>query len=203
MAEARRYQVQNEAANRLITELIDVAGVPPDRRGYVQHMLTTVLKLHEDGTPTGDLKVTNAALKELRYAYKVFAPYRQMRKVTVFGSARLLSDNPAYQQAVEFSRRIAEAGYLVITGAASGIGFATASRLQTEGWDVVAIDRDPAPFDDAHVLDLRDLAAIGPTFERIGPIDVVVPTRLVRRETTGPPRQVPIPAPRRVSTPLT
>ena len=44
-------------------------GVPSDRRGYFQHMLTTVLKLYEDGAPAGDLKVTNTALKELRYAY--------------------------------------------------------------------------------------------------------------------------------------
>jgi NAD(P)-dependent dehydrogenase (short-subunit alcohol dehydrogenase family) len=61
-----------------------------------------------------------------------------------------------------------------ITGAASGIGFATATRLQRDGWDVVAVDVDPAPFDDAHVLDLRDTASIPATFERIGPIDALV-----------------------------
>ena len=88
MPEQRRYQLQNEAANRLITEILDAAAVPPDRRGYLQHLLTTAVKLHEDGATPGDLRVTNAALKELRYAYKVFAPYRAVRKVTVFGSAR-------------------------------------------------------------------------------------------------------------------
>ena len=45
MAVSRRYQLQNEAANRVIAELVEVAGVPPERRGYVQHLLTTVLKL--------------------------------------------------------------------------------------------------------------------------------------------------------------
>lgn len=63
---------------------------------------------------------------------------------------------------------------VAITGAASGIGFATATRLARDGWDVVAVDIAPAPFDDAHVLDLRDVAAIGPTFERIGPVDALV-----------------------------
>ena len=87
----RRYALQNEEANRLIVDLLDVLAVPSDRRGYFQHMLTTVLKLYEDGASTGDLKVTNTALKELRYAYKVFAPYRDIRKVTVFGSARTAS----------------------------------------------------------------------------------------------------------------
>jgi len=53
VADRSRYQLQNDAANRLITELVEIAGVPPERRGYFQHMLTTVLKLHEDGTPTG------------------------------------------------------------------------------------------------------------------------------------------------------
>ncbi|HEU5197665.1 MAG TPA: TIGR00730 family Rossman fold protein [Methylomirabilota bacterium] len=121
MAEARRYQLQNEAANRLIAELVEVAGVPPERRGYVQHMLTTVLKMHEDGTPTGDLKVTNAALKELRYAYKVFAPYRNVRKVTVFGSARTPGTEEAAVAAREFGTRLVQSGWMVVTGAGAGI----------------------------------------------------------------------------------
>jgi len=121
VAEARRYQLQNDAANRLIAELIDAAGVPSDRRGYVQHMLTTVLKLHEDGTPTGDMKVTNTALKELRYAYKVFAPYRAVRKVTVFGSARTAGTEDAAAAARAFGARMVESGWMVVTGAGAGI----------------------------------------------------------------------------------
>lgn len=66
---------------------------------------------------------------------------------------------------------------VAITGAASGIGFATATRLQRDGWDVVAIDIDAerlAHFDDAHVLDLRDVGAVAATFARIGPVDALV-----------------------------
>jgi uncharacterized protein (TIGR00730 family) len=121
VAEARRYQLQNEKANRLITELVDVAGVPPEHRGYIQHLLTTVLKLHEDGTPTGDLKVTNTALKELRYAYKVFAPYRAVRKVTVFGSARTAGTDEAAVAARAFGERMVQEGWMVVTGAGAGI----------------------------------------------------------------------------------
>ena len=121
MPEQRRYQLQNEAANRLITEILDAAAVPPDRRGYLQHLLTTALKLHEDGATPGDLRVTNAALKELRYAYKVFAPYRAVRKVTVFGSARTPPTDPAADAAREFGRRMVQAGWMVITGAGAGI----------------------------------------------------------------------------------
>ena len=121
MPEQRRYQLQNEPANRLITELLDVSGVPAERRGYVQHMLTTVLKLHEDGALSGDLRVTNTAMKELRYAYKVFAPYRAVRKVTVFGSARTPPTDAAAAAAREFGRRMVQEGWMVITGAGAGI----------------------------------------------------------------------------------
>ena len=121
MAESRRYQLQNDAANRLIAQLVDAAGVPADRRGYVQQMLTTVLKLHEDGAGTGDFKITTSALKELRYAYKVFAPYRAVRKVTVFGSARTAQDERAAHAARDFGRRMVEEGWMVVTGAGAGI----------------------------------------------------------------------------------
>ena len=121
MAEARRYQLQNEAANRLIAELVDAAGVTSERRGYVQHLLTTVLKLHEDGAQPGDLKVTTAALKELRYAYKVFAPYRGVRKVTVFGSARTAMSEEAAVTARDFGQRMVQEGWMVVTGAGAGI----------------------------------------------------------------------------------
>jgi hypothetical protein len=94
VSEPRRYQLQSEPANRLILELLEAAGVPPERRQFFQQLLTTVLKLHEDGAVTPNLKITNAALKELRYGYKVFAPYRDIRKVTVFGSARAPGDQP-------------------------------------------------------------------------------------------------------------
>ena len=121
MAESRRYQLQNEAANRLIAELVAAAEVPPKHRGYVQQMLTTVLKLHEDGALPGDLKITTTALKELRYAYKVFAPYRNVRKVTVFGSARTAGSEDAALTARDFGRRMVQEGWMVVTGAGAGI----------------------------------------------------------------------------------
>ena len=116
-----RYQLQSDAANRLIHDLVEAADVPPKHRGYFQHMLTTVLKLHEDGASPADLKITNTALKELRYAYKVFAPYRHVRKVTVFGSARTPGTAEAAMGAMLFGRRMVEKQWMVITGAGHGI----------------------------------------------------------------------------------
>ncbi len=88
---------------------------------FVREMVETALKLLRDGAGTGDLKLLNAALRELRYAFKVFAPYRHVRKVSCFGSARTEATVPAYKTAREFAHQIADRGYMVITGGGDGI----------------------------------------------------------------------------------
>src|SRR5207248_4852084 len=106
----------------------------------VQQIKETADKLLRDHASRGDMKLLSTALRELRYAFKVFAPLRNRRKVTVFGSARTPSNDPSYAQAVEFSRRIAEAGYMVITGAASGImeaGHVGAGRERSIGVNIL------------------------------------------------------------------
>src|SRR5919197_632976 len=87
----------------------------------VKQIKDTADKLLRDHANRGDVKLLSTALRELRYAFKVFAPVRHRRKVTVFGSARTPPDNPAYKQAVEFGKKIAHEGFMVVTGAASGI----------------------------------------------------------------------------------
>src|SRR5712691_3290391 len=77
----------------------------------VQQLKETADKLIRDQTNRGDVKLLSTALKELRYAFKVFAPYKNRRKVTVFGSARLPLDHPACVQAIEFGRRVSAAGF--------------------------------------------------------------------------------------------
>jgi uncharacterized protein (TIGR00730 family) len=67
------------------------------------------------------VRVIQTALRELRYAFRLFAPYAKIRKVTMFGSARIEPDKKEYQQAVEFGRKIVQAGFMVITGAGPGI----------------------------------------------------------------------------------
>lgn len=81
----------------------------------------TADKLAGDNASRGDLKILSRALKELRYAFKVFAPYRRNRKVSVFGSARTRADHPAFVTAENFGRRMAEEGWMVVTGAGGGI----------------------------------------------------------------------------------
>lgn len=87
----------------------------------IAEMLRTVLRLADDGTSRGDLKILNRSLKELRYAFKVFAPYSAVRKVSIFGSTRVLETDPYYALARELARRITEEGFMVITGAGPGV----------------------------------------------------------------------------------
>jgi len=97
-------------------------------------------KLASDGSSRGDLKILSRAVRELRYAFKVFSPYRTNRKVTVFGSARTPRDHPAYEQGVEFGRAMADVDWLVVTGAASGImeaGHRGAGREHSMGLNIM------------------------------------------------------------------
>jgi len=87
----------------------------------IREIIVTALKLAGDEANRGDLKIINAALKELRYAFKVFSRYRGIRKVSIFGSARIQKNDRDYQQAVQFARAIAAQGWMVITGGGSGI----------------------------------------------------------------------------------
>jgi uncharacterized protein (TIGR00730 family) len=87
----------------------------------IDEIRETADKLERDQATRGDLKIIARSLKEFRYAFKFFKPYRRQRKITVFGSARMQPDHPAYKLAVEFGQRMAEAGWFVVTGAGGGI----------------------------------------------------------------------------------
>src|SRR5436309_325577 len=87
----------------------------------IEDVVENALKLLHDVEDRGDVRVIQTALRELRYAFKLFAPYSHTRKVTIFGSARTQPSRTEYKQAVEFARKIADAGFMVITGAGPGI----------------------------------------------------------------------------------
>ena len=97
-------------------------------------------KLAADKPARGDLKILSRTLRELRYAFKVFAPYRSCRKVTVFGSARTGPEEATYQQAVDFGKAMAERDWMVVTGAAAGImeaGHVGAGREHSMGLNIM------------------------------------------------------------------
>lgn len=104
------------AASDLIGKLHEV----PDG-DLVGEIIANALKLLRDQTNRGDIKLIDKSFKELRYALKVFAPYRDVRKVSIFGSARTAEGHDDYRQAAAFAKAMAAAGWMVITGAGGGI----------------------------------------------------------------------------------
>ena len=123
----RDDQARVRAAPRRLAELIDKIKESAD-------------KLASDRATRGDLKILSRTLRELRYAFKVFTPYRTVRKVTVFGSARTPKEHPSYRQTVDFGRQMAARDWLVVTGAASGImeaGHEGAGRDRSMGLNIL------------------------------------------------------------------
>ena len=129
VAADRRYQLQSSQANRTIDALLEQLRVPEATWRLYGDTLTTVLKMYEDGAGVANLKITSAALKELRYGFKVFAPYRARPQGD---GVRLGADaaGPSRSRArrTTFGKRMAEAGWMVITGAGSGVMGAGAAR---------------------------------------------------------------------------
>jgi uncharacterized protein (TIGR00730 family) len=116
----RRVKPTDREVQRRIRELIGFKGGGRNA-DLVEDLIDNALKLLTDVEHRGDVRVIQAAVRELRYAFRIFAPYADTRKVTIFGSARTEPSRQEYQQAVEFGRQMAAAGFMVITGAGSGI----------------------------------------------------------------------------------
>jgi uncharacterized protein (TIGR00730 family) len=115
-----RYHTGNEQLDALIGELVETAGVHRDQ-DLVFEMIVSAVRMGREAADRGDLKLVNAALKELRYSFFVFEPYHGIPKVSIFGSARTRHDDPAYIMARDFGAAMADQEWMVITGAGPGI----------------------------------------------------------------------------------
>ncbi len=127
---------------QILSQVQALLDTPADdlQQTLIKEMLMTVLRLKDAPLDTLDLKILNRTLRELRYAFKVFGEYRDRRKVSIFGSARTQPGDPDYRLATDFAKRIVEAGYMVITGAADGIMGAAqegAGREQSFGVNIM------------------------------------------------------------------
>ncbi len=153
MAKKRRppYSTGNDELDRLISEYV---GELPERDKRIsEEIVATALKLAREQVTTLDRKIVNATLKELRHAFKVFSPYKNVRKVTIFGSARTLPTDPEWAVARDFSREIARRDWMVITGAGPGImeaGHEGAGREKSFGANIM-LPIEAAP--NVHIAD--------------------------------------------------
>jgi len=108
------------AVDDLVRQLLDLAD-PSANRDVLRDILQTAAQLAGDDIDRLDLKITAAALREMRAAFNMFRPLAGTPKVTVFGSARTAEHDPLYQQAKDLAARLRGDGWMVITGAGPGI----------------------------------------------------------------------------------
>lgn len=117
---ARRQSTLDPSFNARVQQLVADWGAQKSPE-LIEEMIVTALKMARDKMGTGDLKLISRSLKEMRYAAKIFAAYRQFRKICVFGSARTPPTEGQYAVAEEFAREMVAHNYMVITGGGDGI----------------------------------------------------------------------------------
>ena len=126
----------------IVQEILDLwANDSGDMRTrLLQEMVASVVKMRDSETDMLDIKILHRALKELRCAFRVFREYRNVRKVSIFGSARTHPDDPNYKLASELGRLLSQQGMMVITGGGPGImqaGIEGAGREQSFGVNIM------------------------------------------------------------------
>ena len=114
------YEVGDQVIDNLISQLAKKSS-SLETEYLLREILTTSVKLGKESGDRGDLKLVNNTLKELRYSFKVFSPYRAIKKVIIFGSARSKNNSAEYKMAEEFSRKLTKKGYMVVTGGGPGV----------------------------------------------------------------------------------
>lgn len=120
MSRPPRYRFGEPEVDAAISDLIDAVGGCDDA-DLVSELIVSALHLARDRADRGDLKIANAALREMRTAFRAFAPFTDRRKVAIFGSARTQPDDPLYAQARDTASAFAERDWMIITGAGPGI----------------------------------------------------------------------------------
>ncbi|MBM3805095.1 MAG: TIGR00730 family Rossman fold protein [Actinobacteria bacterium] len=119
----------------LLDRLLDESEITEDRR-IAKELLRSALQLGGDSTSTLNLKIASSAIAEMREAFAMFAPFSSRKKVTIFGSARTTKDDPLYKQTEAVAARLAQSGWMVMTGAGPGImeaGMSGAGREMSIG----------------------------------------------------------------------
>jgi len=115
----RAYSTGDAQLDAAIAALAAAAGsADPD---LLAELITTSVRLARGGGNRGELKLASASLREFARAFKLFARYRDKRKVSIFGSARTEMGDLAYRITAAFARAVVQRGWMVITGAGPGI----------------------------------------------------------------------------------
>ena len=186
------FHKSNGPVDDCIERLIGMAG-GVHRPELIREMIIAALKAGQEGDDPAGLRLMNTTLKEMRFTNKVFGPYRDVKKVTVFGSARTKPEDPAYLMAAELGKALKDAGYMVITGGGPGImqavnegagaehSFGVNIRLPFEQKSNPVIDGNPRSitykyFFNRKVAFLKEAHAVAPFPGGFGTLDEAMET---------------------------
>ncbi len=142
------YKVGDSNIDREIDRLARKYSLPQNRE-YFRELFTTVIKLHLDKADTRDLYLANVTLKELRHIFRIFAYYRNTRKVVIFGSHRSKPKSKEYKMAVDFAKEIVKKKFMVITGGGGGVMEAGNRGAGKKGFAVkikLPLELEPNPY---------------------------------------------------------
>ncbi|MFM9119464.1 MAG: TIGR00730 family Rossman fold protein [Acidimicrobiaceae bacterium] len=127
--------MSSQEIESLVSDLLDKSELKLNRR-LITELVKESLQLGQDSTSTLNLKIASAAIAEMREAFAMFAPYSDRKKVTIFGSARTMKNDPVYKQTQAVAAKLASDGWMVVTGAGPGImeaGMSGAGREMSIG----------------------------------------------------------------------
>jgi uncharacterized protein (TIGR00730 family) len=132
-----------------IAELFDRLPTLKNRQ-FIQQALATIVRLGASEIDRLDWKILSSALADMERGFELFYNYRHVRKITIFGSARLSSQTPEYQMALEFARTVSQMGFMVMTGGGGGImqaGHEGAGRENSFGLNIqLPFEQQANPF---------------------------------------------------------
>jgi uncharacterized protein (TIGR00730 family) len=154
---------QNNLTSSLSEELAELIDRLPNLKHgkLIQRALSVLVRIADEEVDRLDWKILSAALEDLEQGFQIFYPYRHIRKITIFGSARIAPDSSEYQLAVKFARCISELGFMVLTGAGGGImqaGNEGAGRDRSFGLNIqLPFEQEANPFiiGDAKLIDFK------------------------------------------------
>lgn len=105
--------------DRILALASEISG--EENACLLAEMFTTAVRIARGRVDEPEFKMMNRVLKEMRISEEVFHPYRNCRKIAIYGSARTKPEEAEYETTVEFARRMRDAGFMTVTGAGPGI----------------------------------------------------------------------------------
>lgn len=104
----------------IVSQLLETLKVK-NNRTVVRHLLSTAIEMAGSDFQRLNLKIASDSIRELSHAFRVFEPYHNQKKITLFGSARTSPSDPTYATAKSIARELASIGWMTVTGAGQGI----------------------------------------------------------------------------------